>query len=258
VIKYSWVAVILLTLTSAGLILSVGYWSGLINPSFLDFEILVTPSSREMYSDEFPFSISFKITLRSINGFDNLVEMSTENVPSGLTAYFEWPYPGTSTLTVTCPADGEISFFLWLIPEEQCSLEAGIYTVTIHGISGSLSRSKNVTLHILEESQDTRLEKLVIVSVYAVKEDSQWNVTMKVKNTGATNATIEYVHVNGKPGNEFNPAIEEDASGVTIPGGSEANIHIYIPTSLFEQLTTVEIKLHTYASLDYMQIITLP
>jgi flagellin-like protein len=119
--------------------------------------------------------------------------------------------------------------------------------------------------------QYTRFEKLEVVSAYAVKDDSpaQWNVTMKVKNTGSTDATFEGIYINGKPLTDFSPIILTDAvedgistgnpaSDVSINSGAETTIHVYIDLTLFEAGTTIELKLHTATGLDYPQMITLP
>lgn len=106
--------------------------------------------------------------------------------------------------------------------------------------------------------QYTRFEKLEISSAYAVLDGSQWNVTINVKNTGATDATFEGIYVNGKPVADYNPPITWTATQTTILSGGESIVTVYVNGTLFSSGTTVEVKLHTAAGLDYPQMITLP
>ena len=107
--------------------------------------------------------------------------------------------------------------------------------------------------------QYTRFEKLEIVSAYAVKDDSpaQWNVTMKVKNTGSTDSTFGDVYINGIPISDY-AGCTEDISGKTLASGAESTYTITIDDSHFSSATTIEIKLHTAAGQDYPQHLTLP
>ena len=115
--------------------------------------------------------------------------------------------------------------------------------------------------------QYTRFEKLQIVSAYAVKTDypsAGWNVTLNVKNTGSSDATFDSVYVNGIPVDDYDPAITEDAtdtgtgSPLTLVSGDSDSISVWIDESLFASATTIEVKLHTAAGQDYLQMITLP
>ena len=248
-------AIILCSLTSVGIVLGVGYWSGFINlPILEDFEILVSPSSLEYRIHQ---SSQITITLKSINGFDKPIQLSTENIPFQFIAVFGYLPDDTTIYTVTCPANEQTSIWLLLFKKENVGNPTPeTYNFTIHGISGSLMHSKTVSLHIRERSY----EKLEIVSAYAVKDTAlgQWNVTMSVKNTGYTDATFDNVLINGQLGTDYTPAIADDATDVTVASGASVTVHVYIDTSLFEAATTVEINLHTATGLDYPLGISLP
>ena len=117
--------------------------------------------------------------------------------------------------------------------------------------------------------QYTRFEKLEITSAYATKNATHYTISMSVKNTGSTDATIDGILINGQPGSDHDIPITDDA---TISGGAAADktiesgqtasgvdaIHVYIDITLFEAATTVEINLHTAAGLNYPQMVTLP
>lgn len=117
--------------------------------------------------------------------------------------------------------------------------------------------------------QYTRFESLEITSAYATKNATHYTISMSVKNTGSTDSTIDGILINGQPGSDYSPVITDDA---TIAGGAatdksiasgqsatgSAAIHVYIDINLFDAATTIEVKLHTAAGLDYPQMVTLP
>jgi hypothetical protein len=103
-----------------------------VNPA-PDFGISATPSSQMVVRT---MSTSFSVTISSTNGFAGTVSLNVSGLPSDATASFSSPSvtgSGSSTLTVT-PA-------LTSLP--------GMYTLTITGMSGSLSHSVNVTLIVI-------------------------------------------------------------------------------------------------------------
>lgn len=103
-----------------------------VNPA-PDFGISVTPSSQMVVRT---MSTSFSVTISSTNGFAGTVNLNVSGLPSDATASFSSlsvTGSGSSTLTVT-PA---------------LTSPPGMYTLTITGMSGSLSHSVNVTLIVI-------------------------------------------------------------------------------------------------------------
>lgn len=106
--------------------------------------------------------------------------------------------------------------------------------------------------------QYTRFEKLEISSAYATKEAGNFTVAIEVKNTGSTDATLDYLLVNGKPLTDFSPPITWSPTVTTITSGAQSTITVYIDGDLFGSGTTIEITIHSAAGRDYPQMITLP
>ncbi len=120
----------------------------------------------------------------------------------------------------------------------------------------------------------TRYEKLEITYAYADWDETsgQWTITLKVKNTGPSDATIDDIFVNGKPFTALTttptvsytkggtPSTFTSGTGFTISSGGEATITIVIPNTKnpeFGHGQTVEIKLHTASGNEYPKQVTL-
>ena len=68
------------------------------------------------------------------------------------------------------------------------------------------------------------------------------------------------MYVNGKVLTDYDPDITTNlgTGGITIPAGATgSDVEIYIPYAVFASGTTIEIKLHTAAGMDYPRL-TLP
>ena len=121
-------------------------------------------------------------------------------------------------------------------------------------------------------TQYTRFEKLEISSAYATKGgDGNFTITITVKNTGATDATLDYILINGKPLSQYTGSLDTtdtlpgSSSGVTwnattstIASGGDSTLTVICDGDLFDSGTTLELKLHTAAGREYPQMITLP
>ncbi len=113
----------------------------------------------------------------------------------------------------------------------------------------------------------TQTENLQIVSAYATGNSTAgWNITLIIKNTGTTAATIDNVFVNGKPFSEQNLVVYIDNTKYTssftytINSGSNVTIKVEIPakTAGFTDGQMVNVKIHTASGRDYPVTVTLP
>ena len=110
------------------------------------------------------------------------------------------------------------------------------------------------------EIKTPRFEKIQIVDVSAVKDDSpaQFNITMNVRNTGSADAEIIGVYINGEPEGDYGATDNMPPQGFTIQPGQTRTLIVYIPTSSFSSGTTMEIRLLTADGMAYPVIVTLP
>ena len=110
----------------------------------------------------------------------------------------------------------------------------------------------------------TRFEKLEITYIYAKAEDSTWTITLKVKNTGTADATIDNIFINGRPATEWtgaSPSITptEVTSGYTLSAGGEVEITITLNKSgEFVPGQSIEVKVHTASGQEYPKLTNLP
>ena len=103
-----------------------------VNAQDGDFDISVYPSSQTVNPGG---SVTFLVTVTSIDGFDSPVDLSTGGLPDGTSASFN-PNPvtptGNSILTISTSED----------------TPTGSYTLTIIGTSGVLTHSTSTTIEI--------------------------------------------------------------------------------------------------------------
>ena len=134
-------------------------------------------------------------------------------------------------------------------------------------------------------SQYTRFEKVEIISVYCESKtggtywggsDPYWEITLSLRNTGTTQATIIGVFINGKAihdygavsGYDYIQAFDEsdnlvafhNGETVTIDPGSSTELTVRIKQDsnlTFTSGTTIELALHSGAGNSYMKMVTL-
>ena len=126
-------------------------------------------------------------------------------------------------------------------------------------------------------SQYTQFEKVEIQSAYAVKSyDSGvfigWDIQMTLKNSGTSTATLINCFINEKiiGGTEL-PGVnctsvpdtgtigEATSTGITVDSGESSEITISLIDAAFSSSgTTLNIKLHSAAGMDYIKLIQLP
>jgi len=107
----------------------------------------------------------------------------------------------------------------------------------------------------------TRYERLEITYAYADWDDvnEQWIITLKIKNTGPSDATVDEVFINGKPYTEYTGVSLSENPSFTISSGSDKEIEVTIPlTAGFDHGNTIEIKIHTSAGNEYPKQVSLP
>jgi len=121
----------------------------------------------------------------------------------------------------------------------------------------------------------TRYEKLEITYAYATKQNTHWEVVLKVQNTGPSDATIDDIFINGKPLSAVTDSVTSySASGsdsdswssdggtvsvdLSIPSGQSLTLYLYLEEDGFDSGQTVEIKIHTAAGNEYPKQVTLP
>jgi len=130
----------------------------------------------------------------------------------------------------------------------------------------------------------TQTEKLEITTAYAdqVKDirtsDTSvnvtgWKITLEIKNTGTTDATIDNIFINGKPYTSFSTTnnavtltigVTSDNSPLSSPlsiplkAGGTIKIYITIPKDLgFTSGQMIEVKIHTASGKEYPKQVTL-
>ena len=107
----------------------------------------------------------------------------------------------------------------------------------------------------------TRYEKLEVISAYATWEDAhnRWKITVKVKNTGTSDATIDEIFINGVPRGDVDEFTGLDISlPYTLTTGQEKTITFYLQSDGFKHGVIVEIKLHTASGNEYPKSVQLP
>ncbi len=127
--------------------------------------------------------------------------------------------------------------------------------------------------------QYTNFEKVEIQSAYAELQASPggWIISLEMKNTGSATANLITIFVNDEPvdlyGTDFpltqiEPTLGENtgtnipAIGTAIESGKNADIsgspvEIYIGSTLFSSGTTINIKIHSAAGMDYIRLVQL-
>jgi len=124
----------------------------------------------------------------------------------------------------------------------------------------------------------TRYEKLEIISAYAEKEPSgaptgYFRVTLRIRNTGSSDATIDNVFVNGVPVESSTTGsmyVSQSANGstavnfgssdqwISVNTGSSTTLYVFLDTDNYSSGQIVEIKVHTASGNEYPKSVQLP
>ncbi len=138
--------------------------------------------------------------------------------------------------------------------------------------------------------QYTQFEQVKIQSSYASRKYDTptfmgWVIKMELQNSGSSTSTLEDIFVNDKPISEYGnytatenkirwtsdtaPGSDDwttwsglgDATSVSLESGDEATIYILIygedGIGLFSAGTTINVKLHSAAGMDYIKLVKL-
>ncbi len=104
-----------------------------------DFSVSVSPTTQSIYQGS---TTSYTVTVQSIGGFSSPVTLSALNLPNNQAL----SGTGFSPNPVTPPANG-FTTSTFRIATNTCT-STGAFQVTVRGTSGSLVRSKQVTLNV--------------------------------------------------------------------------------------------------------------
>ncbi|MCD6324902.1 type IV pilin [Candidatus Bathyarchaeota archaeon] len=118
----------------------------------------------------------------------------------------------------------------------------------------------------------TSFEQIELPTVYAAwnSSSSQWKVTIKLKNTGSADATIDNLFINNIPLSDYdgNATLVYDSTSYTtqsveipLSKGAEITLYLYLNQSQsngFTAGTRVDLKIHTAAGRDYPAQVKLP
>lgn len=143
------------------------------------------------------------VSIIGANGFNAPVTLSASNVPSGVSASFS-TNPATSSSVLTLTAGSTVA--------------PGTYTITVNGVSGSLSASTSVTL--------TVGAALACHVVYTVKQawTGAFVANLLLENTGQTafsGWTITWPFTNGQTvTTAFNGSVVQNGSNVAFSNAS--------------------------------------
>ena len=105
----------------------------------------------------------------------------------------------------------------------------------------------------------TRYERLEIVYAYAEWNKPNWTITLTVKNTGPSDATIDEIFINGRPLSTYNNvSLVTPSLPYSLASGTRVSIEIRLGNQEFMHGATVEIKIHSAAGNEYPKQVTLP
>jgi parallel beta-helix repeat protein len=203
---------------------------GVSNYDFWLVKLGLTPQSPDFSTTASPNSLTIQqggsststITVTSINGFNNLVELTRSGMPSGVTASFDLqfvvpPAGGSETSTLTVTVDG--------------TAPLGSYTLTVTGTSGALTHSVYISLEIKAMPQ-------ILCSQY-------WQSGLELSVGGMiAESTVKFAGVVSSPNGglvklevelrqltEYNGQFDETKGGLKesplVDSGSLATIQVY-------------------------------
>ncbi len=103
----------------------------------------------------------------------------------------------------------------------------------------------------------TKYEKLEFVSAYAEKENGNFKIYIRIRNTGSADATIDLWFFNGKPNSTYEEIYKLE-NGTTIRPGDVQEGHIILTGNGWRSGMTVELMVQTVAGRQYPKSIILP
>ncbi|MEM2971501.1 MAG: hypothetical protein QW270_03665 [Candidatus Bathyarchaeia archaeon] len=131
-----YVVLILLFISANAFAIFYTLWSTPVTVKIKGFKISAFPSSKTVLRGE---RVAYTITITSINGFDQTVELLVYGAPAGTTATL-------NPAMVTTPSDGSINSTLTV--SVAATAVTGDYSLTVTGKSGTLTYSVGIHLTI--------------------------------------------------------------------------------------------------------------
>jgi len=157
----------------------VNNWSGANGPPPPDFSLSASPSSQSVVQGG---SVSYTASLSLLNGFSGTVNLTVSGLPTGATGTFSAGSitSGSSTLKVSASS----------------TTPSGTYTLTIKGMSGTLSHTTSVTLVVTSMNPDFSIA--VTPSSQTVTAGNKTTYTISVSVLNGFNGTVN-LKVGGLP-----------------------------------------------------------
>jgi uncharacterized membrane protein len=166
-----------------------------------DFTLSASPSSRTVLAGD---STTYGVAINAANGFAGQVTLSLSGLPGGATGSFT-PNPATASSTLSVAT--------------SASTAAGTYTLTLTGVSGSLTRTTAVTL-VVTAPPDFTLSASPSSQAVLAGSSTTYSVTINPANGFNGQVTLS---VSGLPG---------DATGSFTPNPATATSTLSVATSV--------------------------
>jgi hypothetical protein len=148
-----------------------------------DFTISASPSSLEIQQGA---SKSTTITVTSIQGFSQPVNLSVSGAPAGVT-------PILSRTQVTPPPGGSDTSTLTVAVSETAT--PGTYTLTVTGTSGALTHSTDITLKITEKPPEVATVYGRVLSMLGPVADAEVSLNGKYTTKTAADGSFRIENV---------------------------------------------------------------
>ncbi|MFB0514877.1 MAG: DUF2460 domain-containing protein [Candidatus Bathyarchaeia archaeon] len=190
-----------------------GYFSNVGVPG--DFSISADPTSLTV---QVGGSDTSTITITSLEGFSDQVDLTISGVPSGVTASFDPP-------TVTPPPDASADSTMTL--EVGATATPDVYTLTVTGTSGALSHDVSISLTIAPAAVPDFSISADPTSLTIVQGESDTS-TVTVTSLEGFNSAVDLT-ISGLPADV---TASFDPSSVTPPAGGSATSTLTIDVGL--------------------------
>jgi uncharacterized membrane protein len=200
-----------------------------------DFGLSGSPASQTVAASG---STSYGVTINPANGFAGAVTLSVSGLPTGATGNFNTnPATTSSTLAVTTSA----------------STPTGTYTLSITGVSGSLTHTATVTL-VVTAAPDFALSGSPASQTVAASGSTSYGVTINPANGFAGAVTLSVSGLpTGATGNfNTNPATTSSTLAVTTSASTPTGTYTLTITGVSGSLThTATVTLVVTAAPDF-------
>jgi len=184
-----------------------------------DFSLSVLPSSQTLIQGN---STSYNLTVNPNNGFSDQVTLSVTGLPTGVSGTFS-PNPATSTCTLSVTT--------------ATTTPVGTYTLTITGISGSLTHTTTATLVVT--APDFSLSASPTTQTVVQGSATSYNLTINPVNGFAGQVTFSVSGLPTGASGTFspNPATSTSALSVTTSTTTPAGTYAVTITGVSGSLT---------------------